>query len=203
MEAALAAAGVSQALVDQASALGDRAQAASDALGGVRLVIEPQITDRAWAASGSGLIAMLGRLRVAGAPITLKIRGAGPHAVSNRTLAALIPQVVAAGVPLKATAGMHHPILEAEYRNAVGFINLAAALRLHQGLGAGFDAEAILGCLYEQAPDAFSFDGELAWRAHAMTHEQLGQAMDDLSFTIGTCSLREPDNDLVRLFGPP
>ncbi|MES2154637.1 MAG: hypothetical protein V4510_05820 [bacterium] len=177
-------------------------QAAAEALGRVRLFVEPILSDRAWAASGWSLIAMLGKLRGVGAQVGLKVRGSGPHAISNRSLVQLIPHVVAQKVPLKATAGLHHPLLEAEHQNELGFVNVAAALRLHQMLGEGFDGEAMLGCLYEREADAFSFDGELAWRGHAVSYERLGEAMDDLAFSIGTCSLQEPDQDLYRLFGP-
>ncbi len=182
---------------------GPQLQAAADSLRDVRLFVEPQIPDRSWAASGAALVAMLGRLREAGAPVGLKVRGAGPLAISNESLAPLVVQVAANKVPLKATAGLHHPILVPEHQNPLGFVNLAATLRLHQVLGPDFDEAAILACLNETAADAFAFDSELAWRAHAISEEALGQAMDDLPFSVGTCSLADPDADMSDLFGPP
>lgn len=178
-------------------------QAAREELADVRLYVEPHITDRGWAASGWSLVEMLGRLARIGVPVGLKVRGSGPRAISTRSLAQLIPQLITHNVGLKVTAGMHHPILEREWRNHVGFVNTAAALRLRQALGAAFDAEAILGCLNETAADAFAFDGELVWRAHAVPEDRLGEVMDKLPFTVGTCDVREPDQDLVRLFGAP
>ena len=177
--------------------------AARDALADVRLYVEPHLSDRSWAASGAGLINMLGRLAQVGDPVGLKVRASGPRAISARTLAWMIPQVTEKKVGLKVTAGMHHPIVEAEYRNSIGFLGAAAALRLRQAMGADFGPEAILGCVQENRPDAFSFEGELAWRGHAVALEAVAQAMESLPFSIGSCSLQEPDRDLVRLFGSP
>lgn len=173
------------------------------ALGQVRLFVEPTMGDRAWPNSGAGLLQMLGRLRRAATPVGLKVRGSGPNAISNASLAYLIPEVVANGIPFKATAGLHHPILEMEHGNAIGFLNLAAAIRLRQVLGESFGSDAILACLQESRPDAYSFEGELAWRGRAARLDEVARAMDELHVSIGTCSLAEPDDDMVRLFGEP
>lgn len=177
--------------------------AAQKELGDVRLFVEPQIADRSWIGSGWSLIEMLGKLGRADAHVGLKVRGSGPNAISNRTLAQLIPQIVTHQVPLKATAGLHHPLLDASHGNQVGFLNVASALRLRQVLGDAFGPDALLACLYEQAPDAYNFDHELAWRGHAMSQREVAQAVDALPFGIGTCDMREPDSDLARLFGDP
>ena len=109
----------------------------------------------------------------------------------------------AAGVPFKATAGLHHP-LRAEYRltyaadsaraTMFGFLNLfLAAAFLRQGLA---DAEA-LRLLEERAPDAFRFTPEaIEWRGHRLDRAALGAARAEGIVAFGSCSFTEPVGEL-------
>jgi hypothetical protein len=173
---------------------------AAKALPRVQLYIEPRMPDHAWARNAPAILRLLRQLQPE-TKVGLKVRGSGADAVKAQTLGWLLPQVIALGNPFKATAGLHHPILEARYGNALGFVGLAAALRLRQVLGEGMPMDALVRCLTEADPAAFSFDGELAWHGHAITVDQLRQAKKDLPFAVGSCSLREPDEDLARLWG--
>jgi hypothetical protein len=100
---------------------------------------------------------------------------------SPSTLARFIAACARAGVPFKATAGLHHPVRSArrlthepESARAVmhGFVNvfLAAAFSL-----IGMDPETLTRLLQEEALQAFSFrDEEASWRVHRLTASHSG-----------------------------
>ena len=73
-----------------------------------------------------------------------------------------------------------------------GFVNVAITLRL----GDRIDATDRRRCLMD-GPDAFVFDDGLAWRGHQLNRAGLADALRR-PFTIGSCSLREPDDDLAE-----
>jgi hypothetical protein len=110
------------------------------------------------------------------------------------------------GVPVKATAGLHHP-LRGEYPltydpaaprgTMFGFLNVfLAAAFLRQGLG---DDEA-LRLLEERDPRAFELcDETVRWRGYALTAAQMRDARDAGARSFGSCSFREPVDDLRAL----
>ena len=113
---------------------------------------------------------------------------------------------VAAGVPFKATAGLHHP-LRAAYRltyapdspsgTMYGFLNvfLVAAL-LYCGAA---PAEAA-PLLTEGDASALHFDdGGVSWRAQRLAVEDLARARERFAIAFGSCSFEEPLDDLKRL----
>lgn len=111
-----------------------------------------------------------------------------------------------AGVVMKATAGLHHP-LRGAYRltyapgspsgRMFGFLNvfLAAAL-VHTG-GSDTDVLALLddgdARHFVAAPDA------LAWRGHRFTAPQLDATRRTLCRSFGSCSFTEPLEGLQEL----
>ena len=112
----------------------------------------------------------------------------------------------AAGVPFKATAGLHHP-LRASYRltyapdsprgTMFGFLNvfLTAAL-LREGLS---DADAAR-LLEEGDPRAFSLDeGGIAWRGRRIEAAAIRAAREQAIVSFGSCSFTEPIDDLASL----
>lgn len=115
-----------------------------------------------------------------------------------------------AGVPLKATAGLHHPV-RGEYRltyapdsphgTMFGFLNVfvAAALagRACQDNRAELDELAEL--LDERDATAFTFkDDHVSWRGHSITHRDL-EAARRAAVSYGSCSFAEPVEDLQTL----
>jgi hypothetical protein len=110
-----------------------------------------------------------------------------------------------ANVTFKATAGLHHP-LRAEYPLTYdagaasgvmfGYLNvfLAAAVMAN---GAS-DADAIR-VLEERDPSAFSFDGEIRWREHAISASHAKDVRDRIAVSFGSCSFREPVDELQSL----
>jgi hypothetical protein len=113
----------------------------------------------------------------------------------------------AESVPFKATAGLHHPI-RGEYRLTYepgspkgmmyGFVNvfLAAAL-----VAAGATEDVALAALEETDPAAFDFHEDyLQWRDSRITADQLAFARAEAALSFGSCSFREPIDELAPLF---
>jgi len=122
---------------------------------------------------------------------------------SAAALARFLRACTAAGLPFKATAGLHHP-LRAEYRltyapgsskgTMFGFLNvfLAAALIL-QGLS---DAEAEQ-LLEERSPEAFRFSAEaIEWRGYRLDRPAVEDARAGGIVAFGSCSFEEPLGEL-------
>ena len=112
----------------------------------------------------------------------------------------------AAGVPFKATAGLHHP-LRAEYRLTYatdsargimfGFLNVfLTAAFLRRGLADG-DA---LRLLEERSADAFRFSTDaIDWRGHRLERAAVEEARVAGIVAFGSCSFTEPIEDLRGL----
>ncbi|HEY3112142.1 MAG TPA: hypothetical protein VGJ62_00470 [Gemmatimonadaceae bacterium] len=109
-------------------------------------------------------------------------------------------------VPFKATAGLHHPV-RGEYRLThdadskkwmmYGFLNLFIAAVL---LYAGESDDTALSDLEESDPSAFTFEEEeIQWRDKRVTVEQIHAARTELAISFGSCSFREPIDELARL----
>lgn len=131
----------------------------------------------------------------------LKIRGTGPTAIGNEKIAFVIAAVCDAKIHLKATGGLHHPLLEEQYGNNLGFLGLTAALFLRHAIGENFSIDAIMGCLCASEPSALELETQLGWNDHLIPLEALRTVRSKYRFSIGSCSIKEPDEDLVRLFG--
>ena len=138
-----------------------------------------------------------------------KIRtgGVNPEAFpSAQSIIDFMMECHAARVPFKATAGLHHPI-RAEYRltydadspRAVmyGFLNvfLAAAL-----IDAGENEHTALQALQETDSSTIVFyEDYLQWRDRRITAEQLSHARTASAISFGSCSFREPIDELASL----
>jgi hypothetical protein len=110
------------------------------------------------------------------------------------------------GVAAKATAGLHHAMtgrypLTYEPHSAsgamYGFLNLSAAAAL---VRAGNAREDVLAVLEESSPGAFEFDeAGMTWRGHRLSADDLRATRQTLFRSFGSCSLREPVDELTRL----
>ena len=130
---------------------------------------------------------------------------------STSDLLRFVRGCVRAGLPFKATAGLHHP-LRAEYRLTYdpdsptgvmfGFLNLFLTTAfLRAGLA---DTEAAR-LLEEQSPDAFQIDEDgISWQGHRLDLEALRDARRLAVVSFGSCSFTEPIGDLeaLHLLGP-
>ena len=109
-------------------------------------------------------------------------------------------------VAFKATAGLHHPV-RGEYRLTYesnsqkwmmyGFLNVFIAAVL---LYAGGSDDTALSELEESEASAFSFEeDEIQWRDKRITVDRIRAARAEFAISFGSCSFREPINELARL----
>jgi hypothetical protein len=138
-----------------------------------------------------------------------KVRTGGTTAdafPSSGHLARFLATCVAADVPFKATAGLHHPLrgnypLTYEPGSATGqmygFLNVfLAAAFLRAGLGEDVAREV----LDEREAGSMMFDDSgVAWRGHRLSGSQLERARGFAIRSFGSCSFREPIDDLTAL----
>jgi hypothetical protein len=140
-----------------------------------------------------------------------KMRTGGVTADAFPTAAQILRFIRActdAGVPFKATAGLHHP-LRAEYRltyaadsprgTMFGYLNVfLASMLVRQGLA---DADA-LALLEERSPTAFRFSADTAaWRGHELPREAIESARREVIVAFGSCSFTEPVEEGRTLAG--
>lgn len=139
-----------------------------------------------------------------------KIRcgGVTPDAIPGvEAVAGFITGCSAAGVPFKATAGLHHPIRgeqpltyapDAPRAIMHGFVNvfLAAAV-VRARLGGIAEIEGILS---ETDAGAFALDGDtIGWRDVTIDAATLADVRQRFAVGYGSCSFREPLDDLRAL----
>jgi hypothetical protein len=105
-----------------------------------------------------------------------------------------------AGVPLKFTAGLHHPIrrYDPEVRATMhGFLNVVGAGVLAHAHG--LNAEQLRPIIEEEDPAAFRFDEtEFRWRDLSASVEEVTVARRHV-VGFGSCSFDEPRDDLRAL----
>jgi hypothetical protein len=150
------------------------------------------------------LIAAMAR---AGASAKIRTGGVTPDAFPPADqIVRFMRRCVDAGVRFKATAGLHHPV-RAEYpltyetsppRGVMyGYLNVflaAAAITL------GLSDDEARQVLEENDPSAFVGTGDnVMWRGHALTAEQLVRMRVRVALSFGSCSFREPVDELRSL----
>ncbi|HEY4138764.1 MAG TPA: hypothetical protein VGN65_09945 [Casimicrobiaceae bacterium] len=142
---------------------------------------------------------------IAGAGINAKVRTGGvtPEAFpSAADVVRFMRRCAEARVQFKATAGLHHPI-RAEHRLTYapdapsgpmyGYLNvfLTAALLLELTDEEAFDL------LEERDPRALTVSRDsIRWRDHELRADQANAAREQIASSFGSCSFREPVDDL-------
>ncbi len=161
--------------------------------------------------------AILAAVKAAGRFAKVRTGGVTPEAIpSTSQVAAFVWDCARAGVPFKATAGLHHPV-RAEQRltyapdspRAVmhGFVNVflaaAAAWALLYDEAAAAAVEppaAIEGILEERDASAFAAEGSaMRWRGLVIPSADIASARGALARSFGSCSFEEPMTDLQAL----
>jgi hypothetical protein len=136
--------------------------------------------------------------------VGLKLRCGGATAAdfpSVETVAGTLIECAVRAVPLKATAGLHHPL--PRFDAAVGarmhgFVNLFAAGMLAAVCGVG--EETVAEALSDEDPARFVFGEEgLRWRDHTVPVPRIAAARRDAFVSFGSCSFDEPRADLRAL----
>jgi hypothetical protein len=137
-------------------------------------------------------------------PAGFKLRcgGLDASAVPSVTVVArIIAHCRQQGIPLKATAGLHHPVRRLDRAlggHVHGFVNLfTAAVMAHAH---GLNDELIRRILEEEDPQQFAFDDEhLWWGDFGATGPEIAAAREHLATSFGSCSFDEPRDDLRAL----
>jgi len=164
---------------------------------GALLAIEPDLSGEDWRESLSKTAAFISRVR---GSVALKCRCSGPTGIGPDRLAAAIIEVSDKGIAFKVTGGLHHPIVEPDrYPFPTGFLNVVSALMLRRAMGESAPESFLVELLSNRSISEIQFHSGLAYRGISISHDQLIQAKLQAHFSIGSCSLHEPDSDLSRL----
>jgi hypothetical protein len=147
---------------------------------------------------------LLKAIAAAGARAKIRTGGvAGNLIPPSMQVARFLKACARAGVPFKATAGLHHPIRslrqltyakDSPYAVMHGFINvfLAAAFAAK-----GMEESDLAALLNEEEGSAFRFgDGEIEWRGSRLPASTLMAVRRDFAVSFGSCSFEEPREDL-------
>ena len=168
------------------------------------------------------LVAASGRPLFAG---KLRCGGSTPADYpSSREIALFILAGIRVDCPFKFTAGLHHPFRHFSDNNDVimhGFVNVVVAttvgaaikghVRMKNDPSQGddvpqvtFDAPAILEQILEEyTPQKFRFVGNnVRWESFILQPDALRRVRSELALGIGSCSIREPLEDLSHYFPP-
>jgi hypothetical protein len=143
------------------------------------------------------------------AQVRAKVRTGGTAAEAFPTAAQLARFLVRCAeleLPFKATAGLHHPLRgdqrltyadDAPSATMFGFLNVFLAGAFARG---GMDELTVGQLLEERDADAIAFDHDrVRWRGHSVTLQALRDARCAFAIAFGSCSFREPIDDLRRL----
>ena len=138
---------------------------------------------------------------VAGSDAGAKVRTGGGAAAaypSPEQLARFIAASAAAGVPFKATAGLHHPLRhfsEAVGTDEFGFLNVFIAGILARTTS--IDERALAAVLVDGSPESFDFgDEQLRYRDRTLGADAIRDAREKFAISYGSCSFTEPLADL-------
>lgn len=138
-----------------------------------------------------------------------KVRTGGTSADAFPTsddLIRFLAACTAEQVPFKATAGLHHPLrgqypltytADSARGTMYGFLNVFLATAF---LRAGADEHLARHILEEQDASAIRFDDAgVTWRGHRLSDDQLQLSRVRAARSFGSCSFREPLDDLTSL----
>jgi len=116
------------------------------------------------------------------------------------SLAGFIHAALALDVPIKLTAGLHHPLPsfdESTGGRMHGFLNVLTAGILSRSHD--FSRKELVEVLRDDDSRHWTFSDEgMAWKGHAITLAQI-EDLRDLFLGIGTCSIDEPLADLSTI----
>jgi hypothetical protein len=142
--------------------------------------------------------------RFPGGRVGYKLRCGGETPEDVPTAARVARVIVACrdrGIPLKCTAGLHHPVRRFVAETASvhhGFLNVFGAGVL--AMASGMPASSLEACVADESRESFSFsDGGFSWKAERAGIEDVARARRALVIGIGSCSFDEPVNDLREL----
>jgi hypothetical protein len=161
------------------------------------LAIEPLLSQQEWRTSlGEAVSACRNSPNVA-----LKCRCTGPSGIGAERLSSALCAAADVNIPFKVTGGFHHPIVEpGRHAYPMGFLNLTVAVMLRRALGPAAPEGALASLLANSSVATFSLERGVSALSFSLPLEGLREARSRAHFSIGSCSLSEPDADLARLF---
>lgn len=138
---------------------------------------------------------------VRGPAVKLRTGGVSPEAFpSSDRVGRVIRACRDAEVPLKLTAGLHHPLRHVDPALQCfvhGFVNVFAAATLAYALA--LDLPDIIAILDEQDARQFRFGEEyFGWNEAEATLSEIDYARKHRVLSFGSCSFDEPRDDLAR-----
>jgi len=136
--------------------------------------------------------------------IGIKIRCGGPvleSVPSLESLAHTISYVASNNIPIKFTAGLHHPIRHFDpilSGMVHGFINVfVASLIAYDNIN---NHDMIINVLMDEDPSNFIFnDSSLSYRDISISLERIEEIRSMFLYSFGTCSFDDPIDDLTSL----
>ena len=136
------------------------------------------------------------------AGLKLRCGGLEPAAVpSVEQVATVIEESAGARVPLKFTAGLHHPTRQLDPCLGVfvhGFLNVFSAAILADALGLNYPD--IVAVVEEEDPRQFRFSEEsFAWSDAEVTVKEIEHARRFQAVSFGSCSFDEPRSELKEI----
>jgi hypothetical protein len=142
------------------------------------------------------------RTRCRPAGYKLRCGGQAPSAFpSAEHVAFTIKACASAEVPLKFTAGLHHPLprFDDSVRARMhGFVNVFAAGVLAHARD--LPEEELRAVLEDATPEHFHFtDHDFSWKSHHVTRTEIEAARRSGVLSFGSCSFDEPRDDLRKL----
>jgi hypothetical protein len=147
-------------------------------------------------------------LAICGRRAKIRTGGITPDAFPNaRQIARFVRTCIAANVPFKATAGLHHPLRctkpltyeeDAERSAMHGFLNVFLATAF---LRQGGKPKLINELLEDERAENFQFedDGVLWRQEHFVSTAQLKNLREKSIVSFGSCSFEEPITDLRKI----
>ncbi|MEO8624077.1 MAG: hypothetical protein ABI625_23560 [bacterium] len=146
-------------------------------------------------------------IRQCGARAKIRTGGVTPDAFPTAAhCARFIARCAELDVAFKATAGLHHPLRgafrltyadDAPRGTMFGFLNVFAAGVFARG---SMPETALAELLDERDVTAFRFtDDAVHWRAHSISLDDVIAARATFAMSFGSCSFREPIDDLHQL----
>ena len=129
----------------------------------------------------------------------LRTGGTDAEAIpSNEIVAFAIMTCCEFNVPMKCTAGLHHPIRhysDSVKANMHGFLNVFGAGVL--AYASSLDEAELLEVLNDDDPDEFMFDENgFEWNEIEAVNEEIREARSGMIVSFGSCSFDEPVDDL-------
>jgi hypothetical protein len=136
------------------------------------------------------------------AGLKLRCGGLEPAAVpSVAQVASALGACLASNVPLKFTAGLHHPVRRFDSAlggHVHGFLNLFAAGIL--GAALGLEHHDLMALIEEEDVHQFTFSNDyFAWRGAEVTVSEIAHARRRHVISFGSCSFDEPRDGLREL----